>query len=301
MRALKSVWAAILHAEQHNLVVRAIKRFESQHMGDAAGSLTYYALLSLLPILVIATSLFSLFGDPGTVSQFVNYIADRGADPETADTVEDVMRSVQRSSDGAAIGVLVVSAVISLNSAQGAFAAAGRALNLVNDVEEERGFVRRRLINIAMAIAVALLLAVVVVTILLGEGLAYDALKFVGLEGFAADLWLIVRIPVALGCATLAYALIYAYAPDRNPVPPRITVGTLVGVAAWIAASIAFAYYLRHFSAYGAAYGAFGAVIVLLLWTWLSCCTLLIGAEIDYLRKHRDEVPDEAQQTVRKV
>jgi membrane protein len=84
--------------EQRNLVVRAIKRFDSQHMGDAAASLTYYALLSLLPLVVVATSLFSLFGNPNTVSEFVNYIADRGADQATANTVQDVMRTVTQSS-----------------------------------------------------------------------------------------------------------------------------------------------------------------------------------------------------------
>lgn len=297
MTRLKSLWAAVRRFEQQNLVVRAIKRFDSQHMGDAAASLTYYALLALLPVVVIATSLFSLFGDPGTVSEFVNYIADRGADPTTANTVEDVMRSVTQSSDKAAVGLLIVSALISLNSASSAFAAAGRALNIINEAEEARGFVRRRLTNIGMALAVAFLLAIVVVTILLGEGLAHDLLKYVGLEGFATDLWLIVRLPVALACATLAYAMIYAYAPDRETIPPHITVGTLVGVVAWIVASIGFAFYLRHFSTYGAAYGAFGAVIVLLLWTWISVCTLLIGAEIDYLRKH----PDPAHKSVRKV
>lgn len=258
-------------------------------------------MLALLPLLVIATSLFSLFGDTGTVSQFVGYIADRGADPDTAATVEDVMRSVQQSSDGAAIGVLVVSALVSLNSASSAFAAAGRALNIVNEVEEARGFVRRRATSVAMALAVALLLAIVIATILLGEGLAHDLLAYVGLEGFASDLWLVVRLPVAIACALLAYALIYAYAPDREPLAPRITIGTIAGVAAWIVASVGFGYYLRHFSTYGAAYGAFGAVVVLLIWTWISCCTMLIGAQIDYLRAHPVESARAAQKAVRKV
>jgi membrane protein len=266
-------------------------------MGDAAASLTYYALLSLLPLVVVATSLFSLFGNPGTVSEFVNYLADRGADPTTANTVEDVMRTVTKSSNGAAVGLLIVSVIVSLNSASSAFAAAGRALNIVTEADEQRGFVRRRLTNIGMALAVALLLGIVVVTILLGEGLAHDLLKYVGLEGFASDIWLVVRMPVAIGCAIYAYALIYAYAPDRKTEQPRITVGTLVGVSAWIVASIGFAYYLRHFSSYGAAYGAFGTVIVLLIWTWLSCCTLLIGAQIDFLRKN----PEPPHETVRKV
>jgi membrane protein len=292
---LREYWGAIRRIERESTIVRALKRFDSQHMTDAAASLTYYALLSLLPVLVVATSLFSLLGDPGTVAHFVNYLADRGADHDTAKTVEEVMNSVQRSSNSAAVGVLIVSVLVSLNSASSAFGAAGRALNVVLEIDEERGFVRRRLINVAMALVIAVLLAIVIATILLGEGLAHDLLRYVGLEGFATDLWLTVRIPVAIGAATLAYSLIYSYAPDRTPIPPRMTLGTVVGVVVWIVASIGFAFYLRHFATYGAAYGAFGAVIVLLLWTWISCCTLLLGAELDHVRAERKQHSDEAQ------
>jgi membrane protein len=80
----------------------------------------------------------------------------------------------------------------------------------------------------------------------------------------------------------VAYALIYAYAPDLEPRRLRwISPGAVTGVGIWIVASIGFGIYIRHFSTYGAAYGAAGAVIVLLLWLWLSSCAFLFGAELN--------------------
>ena len=80
----------------------------------------------------------------------------------------------------------------------------------------------------------------------------------------------------------MAYALIYAYAPDLEPRRLRwISPGAVAGVAIWIVASIGFGIYIKNFSTYGAAYGAAGAVIVLLLWLWLSSCAFLFGAELN--------------------
>jgi membrane protein len=87
---------------------------------------------------------------------------------------------------------------------------------------------------------------------------------------------------LALAGMLMAYALIYAFAPDLEPRRLRwITPGAVTGVAIWIVASIGFGIYIRHFSTYGAAYGAAGAAIVLLLWLWLSACAFLFGAELN--------------------
>jgi membrane protein len=261
---------------------RAFSQFRRHQLTDVAAALTYYAMLSLFPSIVLGTSLFSLIGDRQTVSNAVDYFARQGADQATQDAVRAVMDKIVSASGGAVSFALVASLLIALNGASGAFGAAGRALNLVYAVDEDRGFVRRKITDVGVTLVIVVLLAVVVAALFLGGGFAEDLLGAIGLGSTASTIWSIVRWPVALAGMLAAYALIYAYAPDLEPRRLRwITPGAVTGVVIWVVASIGFGIYIRHFSSYGAAYGAAGAVIVLLLWLWLSSCAFLFGAELN--------------------
>ena len=172
--------------------------------------------------------------------------------------------------------------VLGLNGASGAFGAAGRALNVVHGVEEDRGFVKRKLTNLGWTLVVITLLAVVLVALFLGGDIARDLFDSVGLGDTAATLWSVGRWPVALLATVIAFAIVYAFAPNVQPRRLRwITPGAAVAVAVWLLASVAFAVYVRGFSSYGAAYGAFGAAIILLLWLYLTANAFLFGAELD--------------------
>jgi membrane protein len=261
---------------------RAFAQFRRHAMTDAAAALTYYAMLSLFPAIVLATSLFSLIGDEQTVTDAVSYFARQGADPSTQDAIRKVMDKIVSASGGAVSLALVVSVAIALNGASGAFGAAGRALNRVYGVEDDRGFVDRKLTDLGITLVIVILLLVVIAALFLGGGFAADLLGSIGLGSTASTVWSIVRWPVALVAMLVAYALIYSYAPDVEPRRLRwITPGAVCGVVIWIVASIGFGIYIRNFSSYGAAYGAAGAVIVLLLWLWLSSCAFLLGAEVN--------------------
>jgi membrane protein len=261
---------------------RAFAQFRRHEMTDAAAALTYYAMLSLFPAIVLATSLFSLIGDEQTVSDAVDYFARQGADASTQDAIRKVMDKIVGASGGAVSFALLLSVLVALNGASGAFGAAGRALNRVYGVDEDRGFVGRKLTDLGVTLMIVVLLLVVMAALFLGGGFAEDLLGAIGLGSTAATIWSIVRWPLALGAMLVAYALIYSYAPDLEPRRLTwITPGAVTGVLIWIVASIGFGIYIRSFSTYGAAYGAAGAVIVLLLWLWLSSCAFLFGAELD--------------------
>lgn len=261
---------------------RAFSQFRRHEMTDVAAALTYYAMMSLFPAIVLATSLFSLIGDEQTVSNAVDYFARQGADAATQDAVRAVMDKIVSASGGAVSFALLLSLLIALNGASGAFGASGRALNKVYGVDEDRGFVRRKVTDVGVTLVLVVLLLVVVAALFLGGGFAEDLLGAIGLGSTASLLWSLVRWPLALGGMLMAYAIIYAYAPDLEPRKLRwISPGAVTGVAIWIIASIGFGIYIKNFSTYGAAYGAAGAVIVLLLWLWLSCCAFLFGAELN--------------------
>jgi membrane protein len=264
------------------IAVAAFKRYREQQMTDRAAALTYFAMMSLFPALLVGVSLLGLFGQQGLVQDASNYLLEHGADETTADVVRKTLQNMISASSGALGATLLVSIALALNGASGAFGAAGRALDIVYEVAEGRGFVRRKLTDLIAALVVIVLFAVVVVAVFLGGQVADDLFGKIGLGETAASVWSYARWPMALVAATVAYGLVYRLAPDVRPPAVRwITAGAIVGVVLWLVLSVGFAIYIRNFATYGAAYGAFGAAIVLLLWLYLSANAFLFGAEVN--------------------
>ncbi|HEX6743590.1 MAG TPA: YihY/virulence factor BrkB family protein [Solirubrobacteraceae bacterium] len=266
----------------HQVLVRAGKNFLAHQLTDRAATLTYFAMMSLFPGLLVGVTLLGLFGQQGLVTDATNYLTEHGLDRDTAKVVTKVLRNMVNASGGALGVTLVVSVLLALNGASGAFGAAGRALNVVYGVEESRGMLRRKLTDLATALVVIVLFAVVLAAIFLGGQIADDLFGKIGLGSTAATIWSYARWPVALVAATLAYGLVYGIAPNIVPRHIRwITPGAAVGVLLWIVLSVGFSIYVRNFSSYGAVYGAFAAAIILLLWLYLSANAFLFGAELN--------------------
>ena len=274
--------------------MRAVKSYLAHHMTDRAAALTYYAMMSLFPALLVGVTLLGLIGQEGLVQDATNYLLNHGVDTDTANVVRRVLQNMLNASGGALGVTLIVSIVLALNGASGAFGAAGRALNVVYGAEENRGLVRRKFTDLGATLVVIVLFAVVLAAIFLGGQIADDLFGKIGLGSTAATIWSYARWPVALVAATAAYGIVYGLAPDTEPRRIRwITPGAVVGVALWIVLSVAFSLYIRNFSRYGAVYGAFGAAIVLLLWLYLSANAFLFGAELnaELERAARDDQP----------
>ena len=187
------------------------------------------------------------------------------------------------NASGGALGVtLVVSVLLALNGASGAFGAAGRALNVVYGVEEGRGMVRRKLTDLATALVVIVLFAVVLAAVFLGGQIADDLFGKIGLGSTAATSgrtragrWRSSRRRSPTGSSTASRPTSSRAGSAGSRRAPS---------SAWCCGSslsIGFAIYMRNFSSYGAAYGAFAAAIVLLLWLYLSANAFLFGAELN--------------------
>jgi len=261
---------------------RAFSQFRAHQMTDNAAALTYYAMLSLFPMLLVAISLLGLIGQASTITDAVDYVARNGADPETQTILRETMEKLLASSGGTVGVALVVGVLVALNGASGAFAAAGRALNVIHAVEEDRSFVRRKITDILTTMVVVVLAAVGIGSILLGGGIAGVIFDVIGLGSTAETVWSIARWPIAVLAVIGAFAIVYAVAPDVPARRPRwFSPGAVAAVILWIVLSILFAVYVRTLGSYGEAYGAIGGVIVLLLWLWLTSCAFLFGGELN--------------------
>ncbi len=259
----------------------AFKRFQADEMSDRAAALTYYSLMSLFPALLFAVAVLGVFGQQGLITDAADYLRDAGAPEDTIDSVTSALDSAQ-SQKGTAITALVLGLALSLNSASGAFGAAGRALNRVWRVDEGRGFARRKANDLVWTLIVLALVMVTFVLIFLGGGLASDVLGRLGLGETAAGVWRVARWPAALLSAMLVYAVVYYAAPNVEVRRFQwITPGAVFGVLTWILASALFFFYVSNFSSYSATYGAFAAAVILLVWLWLTNVVLLFGAELN--------------------
>jgi membrane protein len=259
----------------------AFTRFQSDQMADSAAALTYYSLMALFPALLVGVALLGVFGQDSLIGDTADYLKTAGAPRETVDAVTSALESAQ-SQRSTAITALVLGLVLALNSASSAFGAAGRALNRAWRVDEGRGLVRRKANDVLWTLVLILLVLITTVLVFLGGGLASDVLGLFGLGDTAATIWLYARWPAALLSATLVYAVLYFAAPNVEVRRFQwITPGAVFGVLMWIAASALFFVYVSNFSSYSATYGAFAAVVILLVWLWLTNIALLFGAELN--------------------
>jgi membrane protein len=267
-------------AYQH--VRRAISAHLAHDMTDRAASLTYFGMLSLFPGMLTLISLLTFFGQQDLSRRAADYLLKNGVDPTTAQAVNNALDNMISTSSGAAGLTLVIGLALSLNGASAAFGAAGRALNVVHGVAEDRGIVRRKLSQLGWTLVVVALLFVTIVAIFLGGGIADDLFGTIGLGDTGATIWSYIRLPLALLTVVLAFAIVYTYAPDVEPRSLRVAShGAFAAVGLWLLASLLFSVYLSHFSSYGAAYGTFGAAIALLLWLYITANAFLFGAELD--------------------
>jgi membrane protein len=259
----------------------AFKKFQADEMADRAAGLTYYMMMSLFPALLVGVSLLGLLGDRSLVTDAVGYASDNGAPAEVTDALEALLTKTVTAAGGAVSSALVLGVAVALYGASGAFGAAGRALNHVYGIEESRGFVKHKLLDIAFTILVILLAVVALVSVFLGGDLAGDLFGTIGLGDTAASVWRVVRWPVAVGAVLAIYGLVFALAPDIGARRRRImSPGGLVGVGIWIVASVGFFVYVSNFGKYGATYGAFAGAVILLLWLYISSIAFLFGAEL---------------------
>jgi membrane protein len=256
--------------------------FRRHQMTDWAAAMTYYLVMALFPGLLVGVSVLGLVADPALVTDATRYLSDAGAPSAVVDAVRASLETLVKTSGAKAGFALVIGLVIGLNGASGAFAAAGRALNVVYAVDEDRSFVRRKLVDIGWTLVVIALGLVALVSVLLGGDVAKDLFGTIGLGSTAGAVWTYARWGVAIVAMMLVFAVIYGFAPDLSQRRFQwISPGAVLGVLIWLVGSAALFFYVSNFSNYGATYGAFAGAVILLLWLYVTSNAFLLGGELN--------------------
>jgi membrane protein len=268
------------------LLKRLWTNMDSNHddtFGRSA-ELAYYFFLALFPgLLFLLTVLGFVAGSHEGVRNTLFQYAAQALPPSAWELVQKTITETSKAASG---WKLIVGLLGALWSASAGTSSAMTVLNFAYHVQERRSYVKTRLmIAPALTIALSVLMLSAIAIVLFG-GVAAGWVSSHGL-GIAALIWKIVQWPIALFFVVLSFAVLYYYAPDVEEQKWYwITPGSVFGVLLWVAASAVLRVYLHFFDSYSATYGSLGAVIVLMLWFYITALSLLIGAETNAEIEH---------------
>ena len=244
-----------------------VKRTASEVVADnclgLAAQLAYYFFLALFPALLFFVALASFLPVSGLMDTVTGSLA-RVAPNEVLSIVQAQIIAIAHEKNGGLLTLGMLGAIWSTSSGVTAII---DTLNQAYDVQEARPWWKVQLISLALTIALALFIL-----------LSFAVVLAIGPKIFQ---W-----PVAFALVSLGMALIYYYAPDVKQKWIWITPGSVLATVLWLLTSIAFKFYVVHFTSYNATYGAIGAVIVLMLWFYVSSLAVLVGAELNAEIEH---------------
>ena len=262
------------------LAARVWREMNKDDIFNRAAILGFYFMLALVPLLLCLTALLGLFAQTGTelrdqLFSLLARVAPRSAYALVYDTVSEL-------TEGGSGGKLTFGLLASVWAASNGMLAIIDTLNSAYHVREARPWWKARLVAAALTLALGVLIISALVLVLYGGQVAEALSGALRLGGAFTTAWSVIQWLLVLAFVFLAFGLIYYFAPNLHEQRFRwVLPGMVVGVTLWLAGSLGFRLYLRYFNTYNAVYGSLGAVIILMLWFYLTGAAILIGGEVN--------------------
>ena len=255
------------------------KARENDLLGSASG-LAFNFLLSLFPLIFFLLGLFGLFASRSAQLQteLLFYFAGL-LPPEAFQLLRKVVTELAAT---ASAGRITSGIVLALAFASGGFSSLISALDQAYHVPETRSWLKVRAIALALTVAISVLLLSALLIVLVGG----NAVDWVGLQlhltGLVILLWKILQWFAAITFMATSFSLIYYCGPDVKVRHWRwFTPGSIVGVLFWLMGLAGFRIYLHFYDTYSTTYGSLGAVVVLLVWLYMTGLAFLIGGQVN--------------------
>ena len=242
-----------------------------------SAGVAFYAFLSIFPALIAAVMTWGLVADPAQMREQVEGLT--GALPASSRKLILAQIDNVASTSTSSLGIgLVVTLALALWSASGGVSNLMTAINLAYDEEDNRGFIKKKLLALGLTLA-----AIVFMLLALGLVAVVPAIfSAIGIPTAWLVIFQVLRWVLVVVLVGAALAVLYRLAPDRDaPQMKWVSIGAVVATVLWVIASLAFSLYVSNFGSYDKTYGTLAAVVVLLMWLWITSYAVLLGAEIN--------------------
>jgi membrane protein len=245
-----------------------------------AAALSFYFLLALFPLILFLITILGFFAEAGTELRTQLLVTLSRVVPVSASAlIYTTVDEIGQNADGSKLSFGILTALWVASSGIGAIS---EALNAMYGVKESRPWWKVRIRAVGLTVALALLIISALLLILYGGEFGEVITDYFNQDRSFAPFWVIAQVPVVLAFVLLTFAMIYYYAPNVYEQKWYwITPGSFIGILLWLLVSFLFRLYLRYFDSYSVTYGALGAVIVLMLWFYLTGVAILVGGKIN--------------------
>jgi membrane protein len=245
---------------------RTLKEIKEDRVTLVAAGMAYYFFLAIFPAVIAVVGVLGLIhASEATVDSITSSI-DSTFPGDSGTVLTQAIDNAKRPSDQASLWAAVIGIALAVWSASAGFVHLQSALNVAYDVPQDRKFVAKRAVALGLLVATGLLGGVPSPFFTFGESTIFVVL------GWALTVLAVIAL----------FSLYYFVAPNRgSPTWHWVSPGGLVGAFLWITASVAFRLYVANFDSYGKTYGSIAGVVILILWIFITCLSILVGGELN--------------------
>jgi len=247
--------------------------------------LAYNFLLAVFPMLLVLLALLGIFASHiHSLRSYLFYYFQVALPPLAYQLVTHTLTEIVKASGG---GKLTFGLLFALWSGSAGMTQLMTTLNAAYAVRERRSWIRVHLVSIGLTLVISILIILALLLVVAGGFVLNYVAQHIGINELAYVGFKIVQWLFALAFVIFAFAVIYFFAPNVYEQHWYwITPGSLVGVFLWVAASGGLRIYLHYANSYSKTYGSLGAVMILMLWFYVTGLAFLIGGQINATIEH---------------
>ena len=265
-----------------DIVRRVFQKLIAQNVSILSAGVAFYAMLALFPALGAIVTTYALIADPSDVPEHFNQLSGI-LPPDVASIIDRQLTALASRNQGLGLQ-LVLGLLFAIWSARRGVDALVRAITVAYDEKETRNILKMNALTYVLTFgAVMLLVTTIALLVALPTALAFLPLSALTTFAARAGSWVIF-----FGVMIFAISLLYRFAPPRRSARWRwLSPGAFLATVLWVAGSAGFSLYVTSFGNYNETYGTLGAIIVLLLWFFLSAFSIVLGAATNAEMEHQ--------------
>jgi membrane protein len=262
------------------LARRVWKRVTEENLSILAAGVAYYGLLAIFPTLAAIVAIYGLVTDPILIQHQITALG-KVIPPSAAALLSRELHDLASTSKSNLSFGLIIAVVVSIFSATKGISALMTALNIAYRCRDARGFVKRLLIMVGLTAGTVLFVVAALLLIIAVPPLLHFANE-IGIGRVAGTAVQVLRWPVLAVLMALGLSVLFRYAPDRHPRHWHpLGWGAVAGAVLWIIASLIFSLYVSNFGSINKTYGSIGAVVILLMWFYVTAYVIILAATAD--------------------